>query len=90
MSEEVAKYYTDHEEMLCDNFIKLWKRENCDMSIVINAILETIGTEAGCGPCRKLYRSTLEWEKRLFNKDPEAYRRNIEKRLEALLADGRR
>lgn len=87
MSEEITKYYTDPEEMLCDNFIKLWKREDCDMSVVINSILETVGTKAAFGPYRKLYRTTLEWEKRLFDKDPEAYRRMVDGRLKAMLGE---
>jgi len=93
MSEERARYIVgpeSRERELCDQFMKLWKREGCDLSVVINSILETVGTEAACGPYRKLYRKTLEWEKRLFENDPEAYRRKVEKRLDAILAGGRR
>ena len=92
MSEEITRYIVgpdSQEQELCDQFMKLWKRKGCDLSVVINSILETVGTEAACGPYRKLYRKTLEWEKRLFNKDPEAYRRKVEQRLDAMLA-GRR
>jgi|GEM_PF-2547010 len=88
MSEQIAKYYTDPEELLCDSFIKLWRRENLDMAVVINSILETVGMAAAGGPYRKLYRSTLQWEKRLFDKDPVAYRCMVERRLKAMLGEG--
>jgi len=84
MSEDVAKYYTDPEEMFFDSFVRLWRSEGADVAVMIGAILETEVS------MRKIYRAHLEWEKRLFNKNPEAYRRNIERRLQALLAGGGR
>jgi len=84
MSEDRARYNVgpeDRERELCDNFIKFWRRENCNIYSSINSLLELIGTEAASGPYRRLYGKTLEWQKRLFEKNPEAYREMVEQRL---------
>lgn len=73
--------------MLADGFWKLSQKENTDIFVVLQAVLELRGlgiTDRDI--LKQKFREILDMEKALFTADPNAYYARLEGRLDEMLA----